>query len=360
MIEIGAPKIRRKKKLAAYTLPIESPYGETELRYAFPARFADMVSETADAGIVAMLIPAMTAGEDIRVKGTISEKLFYNLSGPYQQLLRALLPKLSFVNIHPDRVERTIGRDNLVITGASGGIDSFSVLISHHYARNVPPGYRLTHLLFNEIGSHRHGRDHYLARLRRIEILAEKLGLPLISVRSNLPSFYPRWNFVKTHTPRSTSVALMLSGRASRFLYASGNEFSEVGVDQSKVIARTDLIGLPMTSSEAMDCLSIDPGLNRVQKTLRVAELPDAWSHLDVCFEMNREGEPTNCGGCEKCLRTIATLEIAGFLDRFATQFNLDTYRRNRAAYFAALPTSEKLYAREIVALAAARNVPLC
>jgi hypothetical protein len=69
--------------------------------------------------------------------------------------------------------------------------------------------------------------------------------------------------------------------------------------------------------------------LTRVEKTRRIAELEAAQRHLDVCTQLG----DTNCTLCEKCLRTLLTLDLLGKADTFQTRFDLDEFRRRRAAF---------------------------
>ncbi|MEM9246786.1 MAG: hypothetical protein AAGA67_13760, partial [Cyanobacteria bacterium P01_F01_bin.153] len=59
---------------------------------SFPEQHGDLVSDRADGALAALLFPAMARGEDIHIEGTLSERLYYNLSGRCQALLRSLDP----------------------------------------------------------------------------------------------------------------------------------------------------------------------------------------------------------------------------------------------------------------------------
>lgn len=57
--------------------------------------------------------------------------------------------------------------------------------------------------------------------------------------------------------------------------------------------------------------------------TAKVTLLADAHEFLDVCVN---SVDGSNCSHCEKCPRTLLTLEILGNLDDFASRFDLDRY----------------------------------
>jgi hypothetical protein len=83
-----------------------------------------------------------------------------------------------------------------------------------------------------------------------------------------------------------------------------------------------------------------------VEKTRAVADMPLARKYLDVCI---MEGGNINCSKCEKCLRTILTLELLGRLDEFNSRFDLGAYRRGRIGFIARVLTErEDLFHLEI------------
>lgn len=357
-MRIGKPQVFEEKQQAVYCVNVDSHGGNETLWYAIQAEHGSLLSDLSDAALVALLIPAMMRGEDIYLEGTISAKLHYNLSRPLQKILRHLIPGLHPINIHADMLDdapatRACG----VATGFSGGIDSYC-LMADHFLSDVTPQYKVTHLLFNNLGTRPEAefRDRY----RRLLPLAERFGLPFFAINSNLNHFYGgRLDFQQTHTLRNASVALLLQGGIGRYLYASAYEYADVFVGASDAMAYTDPITLPLLSTDRLDALSAGSEYTRVEKTLRVADIRDSYETLDVCIsEDNHSGRP-NCSSCWKCLRTMATLDIAGHLDNYANAFDLATYRKLKTRYFAKLLSSpNETLMREIVEFAKERSYP--
>lgn len=364
-MKIGKPEITRRDGDAVYEVPVHSSRGPDRLWYRVEARFGDFVADTCDAPLVALLIPAMTLGEDVEVAGVLSERLLYNIAGPYQRVLERLIPSLRRVKVQAEDVRHAhprfaSGRPPGVATGFSGGIDSFCLLADHHLAppAEVPPSFRLTHLLFNDVGSHGRGGERlFLERFAALKPHAERIGLPFIKVSSNLAAFYEgAFKFVQTHTPRNVSVALLLGKGIGRYLYASGTDYANVFVGPSREMSCADAIALPMLSTESMEAFSVGSEYTRVEKTLRVAGIAEAHAALDVC---TRSAGPGNCSTCGKCMRTLVTLEIGGVLDRFAPSFDLAAYARRRDRYLRAALRSRHHYIEEIRRLARERGVDL-
>ncbi len=330
-MRIGKPRICAEADGGlSYRAEIESEDGRRDLWFRVEAGFGDLVTDSCDAPLVGLLIPAMANGEDIHISGAISERLYYNLSAPCQSIFRHVIPSLRQISIRPSELLSERKPAPGVAAGFTGGIDSFCVLADHHYSADCPDGFRPTHLVFNNVGSHGHGAEGaalFEERYARLAPIAERNGLPLVKVDSNLDSFYREGlDFLQTHTPRLLSAALLLQRGIGRYLSASTFNYSDVYVGPALGMGFTEPITLPLLSTEVIDLLSIGHIYTRPEKTVKVAEIPDSYEVLDVCV---RSGS-RNCSQCKECLRTLITLDIAGLLDRYADRFYLDHYLANR------------------------------
>jgi hypothetical protein len=108
----------------------------------------------------------------------------------------------------------------------------------------------------------------------------------------------------------------------------------------------------PLFSTENVTIRTVGCEARRIEKVGAIAAHPVVQSSLRVCWE-NR-GDAYNCGICEKCLRTMAALEIFGTLPAFSTfAVPLDYGRLSRAV--AAHPSLE-VFIEENLELARARN----
>ncbi|MCP4143991.1 MAG: hypothetical protein GY752_01760 [bacterium] len=357
-MKISKPQIVQENNQITYRVDVESIRGNETLWYSLHESYGDLLSKTCDAPLVALLIPAMAIGEDIHINGMISERLLYNLSVPLQKLLQLIIPSLHQIKIHPEDV--CCDKPSLVsgvATGFSGGIDSYCLLADHYYSK-VSERFKITHLLFNNVGSHGSGAEQlFRERYERLVPVAELLGLPFLMINSNLDSFYDKkLSFQQTHTIRNASVALLLQGGIGRYMYGSAYHYSDAFVGPSTGTGRTDNITLPLLSTDTLDAFSVGGEYTRVEKTLRVAELLDSYKHLDVCVNAYNTNGYTNCSTCWKCLRTLATLEIAGCLERYSASFDLNAYKSSRVKFFATLLGSNDPLPREIVQFAKDRK----
>ena len=318
---------------------------ECTLWYSIAKDYQSFVTEALDGPVVALLIPAMKIGEDIHIAGSISERLFYNLSRPYQVLLKHLIPSLNLIKIYCNNLIVRNVRAPGVATGFSCGIDSFCLLADHYYS-NVTKGFKITHLLFNNVGSHGTGNEHlFNERYSKNAPLAEKIGLPLIKVNSNLDHFYQNYQYSHTETPRNVSVPLILQNGLGRFLYASTYSYPDTYIRPSTLMSHSDPAALPLLSTESLDIHASGSEYTRVMKTLRVASIEDSFYFLDVCTNPTKAG---NCSKCKKCLRTLLTLEIAGLIDKYSKAFDLLIYKRGRKKFMGEVLSSNDPFLREI------------
>ena len=68
-------------------------------------------------------------------------------------------------------------------------------------------------------------------------------------------------------------------------------------------------------STHRMRIFHGEGGTSYVDRVRRIAGYPLTWQHLRVCGEDLSEG--VNCSRCEKCLRTMVSLDGVGALDRY-------------------------------------------
>lgn len=338
-MKISQPKITNNKQDIIYSVEVDFSKGNETLFYCLDAEYANLISSRSDAALAALLIPAMTYGEDIYISGTVSEKLYYNLSVTYQKILKIILPSLQLINIYADDIQPANGNPSGVATGFSAGIDSYCVLADHYYQKHIAPGFRTTHLLYNNVGSHGQGGEILFKQRYQLlkPFVTEKIGLPFIAVNSNLNKFYRKFNFQQTHTPRNASVALLLQNGIKNYMYASAYSFQDVFIGSEKNgnligMGYSDPITLPLLSNETLNAFSVGSEYSRVDKTIKVAQIEDSYKTLDVCFN---DSIVENCSTCDKCMRTLLTLEILGMIDCYKEAFDLEAYYKKRNSHIA-------------------------
>lgn len=321
------------------------------LWYSFPIKYAPyLTTEKLDGFLVGLLLLAMKLGEDIEVKGTISEKLFFNLTRSYISILKILLPELKKINIKVNNIDDGKNADckGAVVTGFSAGIDSFCTIYDH-YVNSTSPGYKITHLIFNNVGSHdewngKKGRKLFNLRYNLLKGFPEELGLDFIKVDSNLSDIL-RFDFMQSHVPRNASVVLMLQKLFSKYYYSSAHKYIDCGVKPKYAIAKADPIGIHLLSTETLDCISTGCEYSRLEKTKMVTKIPQAKHWLNICV---KSVDGKNCSTCWKCSRTLLTFEILGIIDDFKHVFDLEQWRKYRTQCLVQLLEKNDPHIKEI------------
>lgn len=351
-ITTKAPQVSYERNRAVWSVDVKGSTDET-LYFSVPHGRAGLLSDRADAALLGLLLPAMRTGKDLHVGGPVTDELLHNANGPVQAWVRSVLPMYRPVRVTSDSQEVADHRPAGVATGFSAGVDSFSALGDYLFDDYLPSRMRVTHLLFNNVGSHSSGENLAAARLAGVRNLSGNWGVPIVDVSSNLAEhFYgigPNTAFMNTHTVRNAAVAHALGGGLGTWYYASGYAFKDVHGGPSETTAASDVISLPLLSTASLRLTSVGSERTRVGKTLQVARMDSAKEGLDVCID----GDPSrrrNCSRCWKCQQTMVTLDLAGELESFCpARFNLDVYRARRSEYMATILSRGHPHDREIV-----------
>ena len=331
-------------------------HGGDPLWFAVDADHAHLLSDRADHVAVTLLLPAMKAGRDLRIGGRMTDVLLHQMNGDLQSLLRSIHPELRSVTVTADEVAPTIAPAAGVGAGFSGGVDSLSVVRTYLLEEDVPPALRLTHLLNYNVGSHGpDGTELWRARSAPLARAAAQWGVPFVRVDSNVDAHYPDIGFYESVTLRNAAVPHLLTGGISRVQVAAAQTFFHARIGTHGDIALSDTMLLPLLSTPAMTQSSANSGLSRLEKTVALIGRPEA-RYLDVCIASD-PGPLRNCGACDKCLRAMLTLEVAGHLDDFVpTVFPREPYLARRAAYIAEILGDDQAFAVEIRDFAASRG----
>ena len=330
-----------KKHLEKDVIKLESliEYNEESrlLWYSFDKSVSNYVTdEVHDGFLVGLLLLGMKLGEDIYIKGAISEKLYYNLTNYYMDIVASVSPEFKKIKIYPERLSKgnEFESKGEVITGFSAGIDSFCTIYDHS-TNETPDGYKITHFLFNNVGSHGEYNDGkaeelFLSRYELIKGFTTESGLDFIKVNSNLSSFL-KMNFQQTHTPRNVSSVLMLQKLIGKYYYASSYRYQDSFVGKAYDMAFSDPFAIHLLSTEALNCISSGCQHSRVEKTRRVSEVPSSKEWLNVCVTPTNNGG--NCSSCSKCNRTLITLEILDKINDYKKVFDIGTWNYAKKWY---------------------------
>ena len=284
--------------------------GEAELYFAFPEEFAPLVAEHADAFVPALLLPAMAHGSPLEIAPSISRRLFGQLPR-IQEIFADWFPgALEVVPVHASELRAADGAaPGQTGTFFSLGVDSFHTLLRHE--EEVPGRERITHLIFMdgfERALHKTGDGRARAVAATVRQVARSLGKQAICGETNLRDCFPLDWGAYYHGAGLASVALALSGGLSRVLIPSSFAWRHVMPWASSPIVD------PLWSSDDLEILHDGTAVDRARKIAdTILRHPGALQWLRVCHR--NAGGAGNCGFCNKCVRTMITLEIAGALN---------------------------------------------
>ncbi len=201
----------------------------------------------------------------------------------------------------------------------SGGVDTSATVIR---SLRGEIDERATHLLDVYGAEWKLSPDSHEAIWRENEAAAAAYGLPLLRLTTNAPQvLHGRISWPRSYGAAFASSALSLGPRFGTVLSGS-SQLPEANRPHG---TRPDLDPLWSTESTAIHPDAAE--LGKLGRVAIVASEPTALEHLTVCWVGD---VPANCGRCEKCLRTMTCLAIAGALertDRFEAPLTVEAIR---------------------------------
>jgi hypothetical protein len=146
--------------------------------------------------------------------------------------------------------------------------------------------------------------------------LASEDGFTMVPVYTNVQDLDKNWTFWTDEFEAAVlaSVGHALSERIETLMIGSSFDFAWLHPHGSHPLLD------PNYSSNDVRIRHDGTALSRLEKTHLIAEWPQALRALRVCNRTEMyQPEVVNCGTCEKCLRTLTALLIAGRLDALST-----------------------------------------
>lgn len=286
------------------------------------------LSASADAYVVAALLPAMREGAPLVVEGGVSPRLLDSLPDA-QAIISSWIPSLREIEVRAEPTSAAAQKPAGIGAFFSLGVDSFYTL-----QRNKD---RLTHLVIVKGYDAASLGDDLWKRIvdnaRRVAALTE---IELVEVDTNLRRLVDLgigWRWL--HGPALASVGHAL-GELLGTMYISASQ-TTVPLGPWGSHPALD----PLWSSERVEFVHFGPQ-SRVRKMISIQDDPLVLDTLRVCLA--RHGHAYNCGRCEKCVCMMVTLQATGRLAKSATFPDridprsirkLDIARGSRAKYFA-------------------------
>ena len=287
--------------------------------------------ERSDAYVIGILSYAMRNGHDIKCEQPMSADLFYQIDTYLIDAVYKSSKSLHRTKIITDVCNEKLETANAVGTGISCGIDSFHAVSSH--TRLKTEDFNITHLAFNNVGSHGEGEravNLFNERRKQAKRFAEEYNYEFVESNSNIHDAIPQ-NHLLTNTYTSCMAVLCMQKLYSSYYYASSVPVFHFSLkdNENKDTGYYDMLTLFMFSSLNLKIYSEGSTSTRLEKTIAVSEYKPSYNYLNVCTQTAE-----NCNKCEKCIRTLVTLDAINALDNYKSVFDIDYYRKHRQWYF--------------------------
>lgn len=341
MIKIGQPFLIEKDNMARVISELTIDGETCQLWAEVDKKYAQYICyEHSDAFVVAILHYAIMNNHDIICEAPMNEDLYYQISTYTIDALTKWSPNMHKIMLKSEIDSQRLPCAGKVGTGISCGIDSFHALALH--ADIKMNRHRITHLLFNNTGSHGEGvaaEKLYNERRNRIESFCTQYGFDLIELNSNIKSVFKQ-NHLLSHTYTSMFSVFCLQKLFSVYYYASGHTINDFTIKDTDINdpAFYDIFLLQSFSTENLKLYSEGVNLTRLEKTKEVAKYEPSYNYLNVCVKTSE-----NCGKCEKCRRTLLALDAIGKIDSYTSVFDVDYYKNNKIEYLIFLEVQKRL-----------------
>jgi len=290
-------------------IEVRATCGGRPLFYRLPAsRYCPQ--SLGDALVVSVLAPAMLAGTAVRLPANlpVSSVLAANLDG-IQRIWSSWNGRLRKVPLEAERYDPAPAAAGGVGLFYAGGVDSSYSLIAHLAEVD------LLMIVFGfEYAMTESEAAENLARNGRF---ARMLGKELVLIETNHSRFVADHGVSRTMIFGATLSAIGQLLGLRRCYIASSHSAANPRPEGSYPVLD------PRFSNGITEIVHDDVSVTRVEKTWAVAARPEFLDNLRVCWELPNE----NCGGCGKCLRTMAALRLCGARGPFPP---LDDMRRLR------------------------------
>lgn len=293
-------------------------YGEDELYFKVKKKYENFLSLDYSTFAAALLIPSMKVGEDLIIEGPISEELYKGMH-KIKEIFLSWGFGLKPINI---RAKKILADNNNPTKNAaffSGGVDSFYTYLKHKKG----PGKIDYFILINGFDINLKNQNLWKRTRETVMEVAKQGGVEVITVESNFYDLIDpiaSWDY--SCGGCLAAIGLGLRKKIKKLYIPSSYRLDQWFPTGSH--PETD----KLWGTEKLSIIHDGVEKSRLDKTLAISKNPLVLKHLRVCYK-NLEGK-YNCGVCDKCLRTMVSLEVAGALknsETFPKKIDIDVIR---------------------------------
>lgn len=273
------------------------------ISFVYASALDEWVSSGTECWFLLGITSAFVLGEPYTHRGAVDDNLVLNgraLVRQWSSFYRGRSVPAIEVDVRPS-VARP--RDQLTACLFTGGVDSSFTL-----ARNFDEIDVLMHARFNFDGPD----DYSFIERENTAYSADfaRLGKTPAIIGTNIlwpfEGFAEAWSYL-THGAALTAMGHLFSPRIGKLLISSSHAYGELIPWGSHPL--TD----PLLSSSTMDVVHFGTAYTRFMKVEGLARHPALLNRLEVCGRLPKDKlGRLNCSRCQKCLRTMAALDLCG------------------------------------------------
>lgn len=255
---IGKPKIEKLANRARLCSKIsENGKPSYILWFDVDAKYADYLTESADAFVVALLPYAMNNSLNISAEAKMSKQLCFQLNEIFIPVLTKNSKLFNKISISAKELtQENYCCKNASATGFSRGVDSFDTICSLSENRTE----KLSHLTFSmsaptgvRLITHPNNLPSCTKIVLKLQKIRKIFDMPLIDINSNLGE-HLTLPYVKVHHYCSFSAVLCMQKFFKNYYYASGYPISSFSIKQCDTgSAHYEAFTASMLSTESTD-----------------------------------------------------------------------------------------------------------
>jgi hypothetical protein len=289
------------------------------LRYCYPRELQEfLMVENGDPFLAAVLLPAMRTGETVEISGYVSPRLLRS-SDEIQAIYRSFDKTLSYAQIkavvrekHLTPMRRTSRRGLFFSCGIDSYYSLFKNLANHPQDEETITDLITVRGFDLSFASNPAVFRTMVANTRTVSREYRKNAVPVATNVRELAVRFVDWQSLYVGAAIA-SVALSLEGVFEKVYVASSYSHDQLIPYGSHPALD------PLWSTEQLTIVHDAYETRRVDKVRFIAQYPVVTKTLRVCTYRPFSASIYNCGVCEKCLRTMVNLYVAGALHKCET-----------------------------------------
>ena len=334
---------------ACAQLVYDDDHPDEQLWFEFDQAYADQISNSGNPWLACLLPTAAATGQPLKICRPVDPLLLQNA----RELLRIWDCWYDFAHVIDIDVEtqQPVGDDPQHTASLfSGGVDAFfNVLHAEHPGPNEPT-YPIDDLInLRGFDIEIDEAEVYSRLLKKLRQSSAELGKNLIETSTN---YYVTRS--RLYSPKLgfggvlSSVGLLLEKRIKRILIGSSHGYRDLYPQGSHPLID------PLRSTANTQIIHYGSAYSRTDKTAFIAKSKITLQRLRVC---GARDQVENCGACNKCYRTMITLDILGVLDQ-ATAFKKNSLTLNEIEHIYSPSAGDRVSFEDILRLAKEKRQP--